>query len=500
MTIPKERIRRLNQKPINEKGEYILYWMQANRRLASNHSLDYAVQLAHSQNKELVVYEGLRKDYPWNSKRIHKFILEGMIENQSEALRLGINFWSFVEDEQRHAKGLLRKIAEKASVIVTDDFPCFIIPEQSQKLADKIDCAMLAIDGNSIIPFSQFEKFASAARILRIWIHKRFPEYFSQFAKVKYTKKDFESLNKNSKPPFLNFDLTREGLDKYLENFNFSHDVPPNEKIRGGRKSALDLLDRFIKDKLDHYAVSRSNPNKFDATPVSGLSPYLHFGHISAEEIFMRILKKAEPDGWDIESLSHKKAGDRENFYTNSSSANHFFDELITWRDIGFLYFFKKTGFRINLSDLPDWVQKNLRKHASDKREFIYSREEFENAKTHDDLWNAAQKELKITGRMHNYMRMLWGKKVIEWSNSFEEAFDTLEYLNNKYAYDGRNPNSYTGILWCFGLFDRPWFPERNVLGNIRYMSSDSTRKKFKMNAYLDYVNSLEGKIDTLFS
>ena len=153
----------------------------------------------------------------------------------------------------------------------------------------------------------------------------------------------------------------------------------------------------------------------------------------------------------------------------------------------------------MDLADLPDWVNKNFSKHHLDSREFIYSRNEFEEAKTHDELWNAAQKELKITGRMHNYMRMLWGKKVIEWSKSYEDAFDTLEYLNNKYAYDGRNPNSYTGILWCFGLFDRPWFPERNVLGNIRYMSSDSTRKKFKIKSYLDYVTSLETNLDRLF-
>jgi hypothetical protein len=144
-------------------------------------------------------------------------------------------------------------------------------------------------------------------------------------------------------------------------------------------------------------------------------------------------------------------------------------------------------------------LPKNLKKHGGDKRQYIYTKEQFEKSITHDKLWNSAQKELVITGRMHNYMRMLWGKKVIEWSESYEEAFSILEEFNNKYAYDGRNPNSYSGILWCFGLFDRPWFPERPIFGNLRYMSSDSTMRKFKMNEYLHYVSSLEGNKETLF-
>jgi drug/metabolite transporter (DMT)-like permease len=166
---------------------------------------------------------------------------------------------------------------------------------------------------------------------------------------------------------------------------------------------------------------------------------------------------------------------------------------------LAFLLFWPKKEFNKDLRILPEWIQKILIKHATDKRDYLYTRKELEAAKTHDPLWNAAQKELIITGRMHNYMRMLWGKKVIEWSKTYKEAFDTLEEFNNKYAYDGKNPNSYTGILWCFGLFDRPWFPERNVHGNLRYMSSDSTKKKFRMMEYLEYAAKLEGKKESLF-
>ncbi|MDZ4727804.1 MAG: deoxyribodipyrimidine photolyase [Leptospira sp.] len=499
MNTPKERIRRLNSLPVNDNGKYILYWMQAYRRFDSNHAFSYALHLAKSQKKELIVYEGLRKDYPWNSKRIHKFILEGMIENRSEALRLGINYWSFVEDKNQSAIGILKKIANKASTVITDDFPCFIIPEQSEKLAKKIECAMLAVDGNSVIPFSQFEKFASAARILRVWIHKKFPEYFFKFAKHKHSSNDFLDTNLGTKPPFKSFEITKENLDSYLNEFTFEADVLPYDSTIGGRKIALKLLKDFIKEKLPSYLEERSKPNDQKITSVSSLSPYLHFGYISSEEIVKSVLDSVYPDGIDIEALSHNKPGERDTFFSKSLSVNHFLDELITWRDIGYLFFFKHPGFRIGIENLPDWVKKNLSQHVNDKREYIYARADWEAAKTHDPLWNAAQNELKITGRMHNYMRMLWGKKIIEWSVSFEDAFNTMEYLNNKYAYDGRNPNSYTGILWCFGLFDRPWFPERNVFGNIRYMSSDSTKKKFKMNAYLEYVSKLQGNTESLF-
>ncbi len=500
MAAQKERIRRLNQNPVQETGSYVVYWMQAYRRFHSNHAFDYAVQLAKSQKKELVVYEGLRLDYPWNSKRIHKFILEGMIENRSEAEKLGINYWCYVEDKHNPARGILREIAKRASTIVTDDFPCFIIPEQSEKLAKNVNCAMLIVDGNSIIPFSEFEKFASAARILRTWIHKKFPKYYHNFAKQKYQKRDLEGLNKGTLPPFQTFSKKNEDLNEYLQGFPFENDVEPNPTVTGGRKAAVAILNDFLKNKIEFYLEGRSNPNPFSKTPVSGLSPYLHFGYISAEEIVQAVIQKVSPEGLDPEAMSHKKAGDRDTFYTSHLASNHFLDELITWRDIGYLFFFKNPGFRIGLSSLPDWVKKNLEAHKKDKREYVYSRDDWENANTHDELWNSAQKELKITGRMHNYMRMLWGKKVIEWSKSYEDAFDTLEYLNNKYAYDGRNPNSYTGILWCFGLFDRPWFPERNVFGNLRFMSSDSTRKKFKLNAYLEWVKQLEGSDTNLFS
>ncbi|XDD45473.1 deoxyribodipyrimidine photolyase [Leptospira sp. WS39.C2] len=492
-----ERVRVCNEKPIDANKPYVLYWMQAYRRFDANHAFSHAVQLAKELKKELIVYEGLRMDYPWNSERIHQFILEGMFENQTRADELGIQYWPFVETSENSGKGLLKDICKDAAVVVTDDFPCFIIPKQTSQLAKKIQCQLLSIDGNSIIPLSRFPKQASAARILRLWIHKEIQKDFPNPNVTIWKKEDLMGVKGNSKTnPKIGLP---KSISEVIKRIPFQNQVSPVKNVKGGRKEALRFLDEFLKQKLNLYLTKRSEPNRPELTATSGLSPYLHFGWIGLEEIFYAVLKHSTKGKWNPERMSHEKPGDRENFYSPSVACNHFLDELITWRDIGYLFFWKDKPENINLNHLPDWVKANFVKHNNDHKEYLYTLEQFESAKTHDEIWNAAQTELVHTGRMHNYMRMLWGKKVIEWSKSYEEAFQILEHLNNKYAYDGRNPNSYTGILWCFGLFDRPWFPERNVFGNVRFMSSESTKKKFKLNSYLEYIGELSGKSNSLF-
>ena len=486
------RVREINQKPILEKNEFVLYWMQAFRRLESNHSLDYAVSIAKQLEKPLVVYEGLRMDYKWNSERIHKFILEGMCDNTKVSETLGINYWSFVETKENPAKGLLKKICEKASVVITDDFPCFIIPEQTLKLSQKIDCKLIAIDGNGIVPLKLYGGFQSQARFLRIRLHKLFSDAFQNLSKASYKKKDLEPVSKFIKPPFQISRVTEESIPELLKNISFANSVSPNKKVKGGRKEGLKILKQFLQNRLEQYG-DRSIPRSPEEGVSSGLSPYLHFGHISQEEVAYEVLNSGEKKTWNVSNLDFSNRSQRDGFFSKSDAKNGFLDELLTWRDVGYAFFYEKPEFRKDLSALPNWVKENFQKHKNDKREFLYSQEEFETSKTHDRLWNLAQTELRATGRMHNYLRMLWGKKVIEWTRTYEEAFEILEHLNNLYAYDGRNPNSYTGILWCFGLFDRPWFPERNVFGNVRYMSSASTQKKFKIEPYIRYVENLEG-------
>jgi deoxyribodipyrimidine photo-lyase len=248
----------------------------------------------------------------------------------------------------------------------------------------------------------------------------------------------------------------------------------------------------------------------------------LHFGHLSIQDIAEAVLG----DGWTPAEINPRAKGKRDDFFCRDANVNSFLDEAITWRDLGYHWHFCRSAaaaepnpsaqpqswsthavpqFNFAALDfspggertldvvLPEWAKATLRKHEHDRREHIYTLEEFEAAATHDELWNAAQSELAATGRMHNYLRMLWAKKVLEWSESPAAAYRTLEHLNNKYALDGRDPNSYTGILWCFGLFDRPWAPERPVFGTVRFMSSEATAKKFRLAGYYDYVRRVSG-------
>ena len=489
------RIREVNRKSIIEKNDYILYWMQAYRRLNHNHALDYANHLSHTYQKELILFEGLRSNYPWNSERIHSFVLEGMKDNYGQAKKLGLNYFCYVETDKEISKNILLDFASNACAVITDDFPCFIIPNQIEKLSNKIDVKLIAVDSNSIIPISKYGEVSWAARGLRTRIHKNFEEAYLNKSQKELT---FFQPKKKTKFKYESFIPTEKNISEVLKKIKFSNEVPKVE-IFGGYSEAKKKLNLFLEKNLNRYKDFRSNPHSPEITSGSALSPYLHFGHISVDEIITEVFNFNSKKEWTIKNLNSELKGDREKFFHSNPNINSYLDELLTWRDIGYLFFWNKKEFNKDLKSLPDWIKENLKKHASDKREYVYSKKEFEEAKTHDQIWNSAQKELVITGKMHNYMRMLWGKKIIEWSKTYKEAFEIMEDFNNKYALDGRNPNSYTGILWCFGLFDRPWFPERPVHGVLRYMSSDSTKRKFKLGEYLDYIKKLENKSESLF-
>ena len=491
------RIRETNSKDFNKNGKYILYWMQSYRRLNFNHALDYSIQIANQTGLPLVVYEGIRMNYPWASERLHKFILEGFCDNFNSAKKIGITYWPFVETPENQDKDLLFKMSESAYVIITDDFPCFIIPNHIQKVSEKSNYKVIAVDGNSIAPIIKYGEVASAARVIRTRIHTQFPEAYINRSLASPKLKNIPTYK--GKPPFEPFSCQIEDIPKILKKIPFKLKIKPANDVIGGRKEGLKILKNFINNKLKRYSVDRSNPSSPDKCATSSLSPYIHFGYLSIDEIVEEVLNFNLNQKWAPDLLNYTQKGKRELFFHKDDFVNSFLDEILTWRDIGFLLFHKNPSFNKDISILPEWIKTNLKKHSKDKRPFIYTKEQFDKCDTHDKLWNSAQKELMITGRMHNYMRMLWGKKVIEWTSSYEEAFLILEDFNNKYAYDGRNPNSYSGILWCFGLFDRPWFPERPVFGNLRFMSSDSTMKKFKMTEYLQYISSLEGNKETLF-
>ncbi len=250
--------------------------------------------------------------------------------------------------------------------------------------------------------------------------------------------------------------------------------------IEGGSEVGETKASDFIARRLSTYSEDRNHP---DSNGGSGLSPYFHFGHISAHAMVGEILQK---EGWALPESTPKPTGKREGWWGLSAASEAFFDELITWREVGYTFCHHRLEDYDTFESLPTWAQTTLNEHRSDPRPWIYTLEQLDQAQTHDPVWNAAQNELRRTGRMHNYLRMLWAKKILEWSESPEDALEVLIELNNRYALDGRNPNSYSGIFWTLGRFDRAWGPVRPIFGKIRFMSSDSTKRKLKLKNYLE--------------
>ena len=478
------RRRRLNDARVASGREYVLYWMQAARRLERNHALDHAVRFARELSRPLVVYEGLRVDYPWASRRLHRFVLEGMQTNAARAAELGLNYWPYVETKKGEGRGLLRSLAARASLVVTDDYPCFIVPAQAEALAAKVDVPVFAVDSSSVVPLSLLGPPVGAAAHLRPRLHRAVAEAWPHRAAAKPRVPDVAARRVTA--PFETWMTT--DVAAFVNALPVDASVPPVPESPGGTTAGRARLREFVRRRLSGYAERRSTPRSPAEGHASGLSPYLHCGHLSIEEVVERVLTTR----WTTADLRLESRGRREGFFGEDPDVNAFLDEALTWRDLGFQWHWSRRGDAASLETaLPAWALATLGAHASDRRRWLYSAEELEGGATHDPLWNAAQRELVATGTIHGYLRMLWGKKVLEWSASPAEAYRTLEHLNNKYALDGRDPNSYSGILWCFGLFDRPWAPERPVFGSVRYMSSERTARKFDLGPYLAYVDRL---------
>jgi deoxyribodipyrimidine photo-lyase len=449
-----ERVRLLNEKSANNDGRYVLYWMQMFKRTTHNHALNFAIREANERKLPLVVYEGLKYYYPWASDRIHTFILEGVEEKRIEFAKLGIKYLFYLQQDETSPKNTVAEIAKDACLIVTDDFPCFIIPKHNQVISERAEIPVYAVDSNGIIPMSRFDKEQYAAYTIRPRIKRMLPDYIK-------CEPDEKIIVRADNLQVSCPDTKVDNIENLVANCAINHAVKPSNIYHGGSLNAHKRLQHFVKNIFPNYAETR---NECSVDGSSRLSPYLHFGFLSVFEI--------------VEAV--------ENADVPQESKEAFLEELIVRRELA--YNFTKFNDKYNsLECLPNWTQESMRKHANDTRERLYTVEQLENFKTHDEIWNAAQRELVETGGMHNYVRMLWGKNVIGWTKSYEEAFAILEDFNNKYALDGRNPNSYAGILWCFGKHDRPWF-ERNVFGTIRYMTSGSSGKKFNSKKYIEWT------------
>jgi deoxyribodipyrimidine photo-lyase len=371
-------------------------------------------------------------------------------------------------------------LAAKAAVVVGDEYPCFFLKHLPRWFASHAPCRYEIVDSNGLMPLRIPDKIFTVAHSYRRFMQKQVDTLLAQRPLTsvlrQYRLPAPVPVPKDvvRRWPAAELVLNPQPFD--WSDFDIDHSVAPTDMV-GGRQEALRRWKDFLARRSANYDEERNHP---DSDGSSQLSPYLHFGHISAHEMFFDVL---EHEKFRADQIS-KPNGKVNGFWNVSASIEAFLDQLLTWREIGFNQCFLDRHYD-SYRSLPAWVRASLQKHAADKREYVYSLEQFEKGETHDPLWNAAQRQLVQEGRIHNYLRMLWGKKILHWSRSPQDALEIMIELNNKYALDGRDPNSYSGIFWVLGRYDRPWGPERPIFGTIRYMSSDSTLKKIHLKKYL---------------
>lgn len=465
------------------KGDYVLYWMISSRRPFFNWGLEYARDCAEARGCPLLIVEALRYSYPWACDRFHAFVLQGMRENKKAFDERGVTYFPFVETKEYSGKGLLEALAQRACLVVTDEFPAFFLPAMVEAAAEKLNIPLVTVDSNGMIPLRAPEKLFSRAYDFRRYIHSD-PGLFTECLPERDPLSSYDggavSLDEKvlKKWPQASEELLKAEPEA-LKRLPIDHEIKPVHALPGGYRAAQERFEEFL-DRIDDYADRRNNP-KDEAS--SGLSPYLHFGHISSAELFEALRKRYD---WSPEATKKEKYGKNQGFWGMSAGAETFIDQFWTWRELGFNRSFLDPEGYSDYETLPDWAKKTLEEHSEDPREELYTLKEFEEARTADQLWNAAQNELRRDGRIHNYLRMLWGKKILHWSESPQKALEIMIELNNKYALDGRDPNSYSGIFWVLGRFDRAWGPEREIFGKIRYMTSDSTRRKYKVDEYIE--------------
>jgi deoxyribodipyrimidine photo-lyase len=489
MKVPDLRIRDVNRRPINSDGQYVLYWMTAYRRTGWNFALQRAVEHSLELNKPLVILEALRCDYPYASKRLHRFILEGMSDNAMALRDRPVTYYPYIEPARHAGRGLLAALSANACLVVTDDYPAFFLPRMIAAAGGQLATCLEAVDSNGLLPMKAADHAYPTAYAFRRFLQKALPRHLMTRPQADPTKHpDLKA------PPDLPRSVTDNWpsaaevlvnrLDPVLARLPIDHTIQPASQ-HGGQIEARRRLDGFLNEQLALYSDKRNHP---DEDISSHLSPYLHFGHIGSHEIFAAI---TEREGWSPDRLGPRATGKRSGWWGVPADTEAFLDQLVTWREIGFnMCCFEPEHYRCYTS-LPQWARKTLDSHAADPRQVCYTLEQFRGAQTHDPLWNAAQRQLLRDGTIHNYLRMLWGKKILEWTPTPQEALTVMIELNDRYALDGRDPNSYSGIFWCLGRYDRPWGPSRPVFGSIRYMSSENTARKVRLKGYLQRYATL---------
>lgn len=481
-SVPSIRVRVVNDPPANPDSDYVLYWMTAFRRPYHNFSLQRAIDYCTQFGKPLVILEALRSNYPWASDRLHQFVIQGMSDNHSFFSKHKVTYYPYVEPAANAGRGLVLQMAKSACVVVTDDFPCFFIPRMIDAFGRQSPVRLEAVDSNGLLPIRATDREFTVAHSFRRYMqsaiighldHSPAPNPLAFYADRKRFRLPSEITDR-----WPETEIGKMANDpSQLAALPIDHNVPAVSAVRGGHISALSRFNDFLQ-RFDDYP-ERRNSAEYDAT--SHMSAFLHFGHVSAHQLFDAIMERED---WSADDVADKPNGRREGWWGASEAASAFLDQLITWRELGYNMCALRNDYD-EFDTLPAWALKTLADHENDSRDHVYSLPEFEAAATHDPIWNAAQRQLVADGTIHNYLRMLWGKKILHWSPTGQDALRVMIELNNKYAIDGRNPNSYSGIFWVLGRYDRAWGPERPIFGKVRYMASENTRRKMRLDNYL---------------
>lgn len=480
--VPAVRVDAVNAAPVRPGGDWVLYWMTMARRTRYSFALQRAVEHARALGKPLVVLEALRAGYPWASDRLHRFALDAMPDNARRLDAAGALHYPYVEPEPGAGSGLLEALAARACVVVADEFPEFFLPRMVAAAGRRLPVRLEQVDGNGLLPLRAAPRAFTHAHHFRRWMQRELPAHLADTPRP-------DPLKGVSLPPPPEPALAEirrrwppadpallQGDAAALARLPIDHSVPP-VAFGGGPDKAQRVLRGFLRDKLGRYAERRNEPQD----PVnSGLSPYLHWGMLSVHQAFAEL---AAHEGWGPERLG-EPTGKREGWWGMSADAEAWLEELVTWREISY-----NTAFLLpdhhRYAGLPEWARRTLEKHARDPRPERFTRDELEAGRSYDALWNATQGQLLREGRIHNYLRIVWGKKFLAWTRDPEQALEWMVHLNNRWALDGRNPNSWSGILWCLGRYDRAWGPERPVYGTVRYVSSDNTARKVRVRDYV---------------
>lgn len=450
--MPTERLRVLNSRE-TKSGDYVLYWMQAAQRAEANPALQHAVRLANEQRRPCLAFFGLTERFPEANARHLAFMLEGLRETQRALADRGVRL---VVRRVQPDRGVV-ELGRAASLVVTDRGYLRVQKSWREKAAAALACPLIQVETETVVPVetaSPKEEYSAAT--FRPKIRKILASSLAVPADRKPLR---DSLG------WKGDSLDLENIEDVLAGLKIDRSVGPSPFYRGGAEEAKRRFRLFLRERLDHFADLRNNPT---VDFLSHLSPYLHFGQISP--------------AWAAAKAAASKSRGREAFL----------EELVVRRELA-ANFVHYNGRYDSFESLPAWARTTLARHAADPRPVLYTRAELEAGKTHDPYWNAAQREMAVTGKMHGYMRMYWGKKILEWSAAPEDAYATALYLNNKYEIDGRDPNGFAGVAWCFGKHDRPW-GERPIFGLVRYMNDAGLRRKFDADRYVRNVAELAAR------